>query len=485
MNSNKRKQLGAYFTPDAPAEALVRWAVRAPRDRLLDPSAGDGRFLALHRRSVGVETDPKSAAAARTNAPWALVHEGDFFSWADRTRERFECTAGNPPFIRYQRFAGEVRARALRLCERLGAGFSALTSSWAPFLVAAASVLKPGGRMAFVVPAEIGHAPYAAPLIKYLLSHFADVRILAVREKIFPELSEDAWLLYAEGFGARSEGLLFSVTEKFEFANSPPGNGRFVSFADLTRWNWRLRPFLLTEELLDLYFDLLQRQTTVRLGDLARVGIGYVTGANDFFHLRPSIARQLGIPKRFLQVSVRNGRVLREHAITRRVVEEWLARDEACLLLNLPPDTLLPESVRHYLETSQGREARETYKCRMRDPWYSVPDVTVPNAFLSYMSGHLPALVANDAECAGTNSVHTVRLMSHVPLGKIQEAWTKSLTTLSCELEGHPLGGGMLKIEPREAQRVALRLAERFDRRTDEIMMQGVDTLRNWRHCNA
>jgi adenine-specific DNA-methyltransferase len=30
------------------------------------------------------------------------------------------------------------------------------------------------------------------------------------------------------------------------------------------------------------------------------------------------------------------------------------------------------------------------------------------------------------------------------------------MTALSCEIEGHPLGGGMLKIEPGEAARLLL-----------------------------
>ena len=45
--------------------------------------------------------------------------------------------------------------------------------------------------MAFVVPAEFGHAPYATPLIEYFVGHFSVVQIVAVREKLFPELSED------------------------------------------------------------------------------------------------------------------------------------------------------------------------------------------------------------------------------------------------------------------------------------------------------
>jgi adenine-specific DNA-methyltransferase len=54
---------------------------------------------------------------------------------------------------------------------------------------------------------------------------------------------------------------------------------------------------------------------------------------------------------------------------------------------------------------------------------------------------------------------------------------------LSCEVEGQPLGGAMLKIEPREAQRIlvpdtpdgAELLAAR------EVLERGTDELRRWR----
>jgi adenine-specific DNA-methyltransferase len=163
LRSLTQKEAGAYYTPDVVAECLLAWALRSDDDRLLDPSCGDGRFISGHRNSVGIEQDPVAAKAAVARAPWALVHEGDFFSWASNTLERFECAAGNPPFIRYQSFSGPVRARALAICAGVGAKFNGLASSWAPFLVATATRLQPGGRMAFVVPAEIGHAPYAAP----------------------------------------------------------------------------------------------------------------------------------------------------------------------------------------------------------------------------------------------------------------------------------------------------------------------------------
>jgi adenine-specific DNA-methyltransferase len=73
-----QKHSGAFFTPDPIVGALLGWAIQSPDDRLLDPSCGDGRFLAGHRNSVGIEQDPVSAATAMERAPWALIHDGDF-----------------------------------------------------------------------------------------------------------------------------------------------------------------------------------------------------------------------------------------------------------------------------------------------------------------------------------------------------------------------------------------------------------------------
>jgi adenine-specific DNA methylase len=177
---------------------------------MLDPACGDGRFIARHPNSVGVDQDLNAAREAAQRAPAARVHHADFFEWAGETADRFECVVGNPPFIRYQRFKGVSRQRALTLCAQNGAIFSGLTSAWAPFLVVAASLLKPGGRAAFVVPAEIGHAPYAAPALEYFVQHFAQVHVGAIRNKLFPDLSEDCWLLYAEGFGGYTNEIRFS-----------------------------------------------------------------------------------------------------------------------------------------------------------------------------------------------------------------------------------------------------------------------------------
>lgn len=478
-----QKRSGAYFTPDDVAASLVAWACRKASDRMLDPSCGDGQFLAAHGNSVGIEQNPVSAHQAIARAPGALVHEGDFFAWATETRERFECAAGNPPFIRYQTFKGDMRRQALDLCSELGASFSGLSSSWAPFLVATASVLKRGGRMAFVVPAEIGHAPYAAPLLTYLVKSFAKVQIVAVREKLFPTLSEDCWLLYAEGFGGSADAIDLTIVDRFKPTKTPPKPQIRVDLIEWRSvWNCRLRPYLLPLSVRTLYAGALADTDSHPLSDFARVGIGYVSGNNDFFHLRPSDAARWDIPSALLQPTVRNGRAIPANAITKATVEAWRRHDEQVLLLRLTRSGEIPTSVRRYLDSGPGKEARLGYKCRNRTPWYAVPDVQIPDFVMSYMSGRKASLVRNSAGVTCTNSVHSVRVKDKALAAKLIPHWSTPFVRLSCELEGHALGGGMLKIEPREAGRILFPSSAMLAQAKGDELEEAIAELQRWRH---
>ena len=478
-----QKRSGAFFTPGDVSAALVAWACRTPDDRMIDPSCGDGQFLALHHNSVGIEQNPISAHHAIERAPGALVHEGDFFTWAIDTHERFECAAGNPPFIRYQTFKGELRRRALDLCLDLGARFNGLTSSWAPFIVATAGLLKRGARMAFVVPAEIGHAPYAAPLLDYLVASFSTVQIVAVRKKLFPALSEDCWLLYTEGFGGKADAIDLTVVDEFVPGRTPPRPSIRVDLEEWrTVWNRRLRPYLLPESVRSFYAAALADPQTRRLADFATVGIGYISGDNDFFHLRPSDAKRLRIPPALLQPSLRNGRAMPDRQISKATVDDWKRNDDPVLLLRLTRDQELPASVNDYLDSSAGREARQGYKCRNRAPWYVVPDVQIPDFMMSYMSGRDVNLVRNAAGISCTNSVHSIRVRDRALASKLLPQWSSSFVRLSCELEGHALGGGMLKLEPREAGRIAFPSTSTIAKCNDDDLGDAIGSLRRWRH---
>jgi adenine-specific DNA-methyltransferase len=238
----------------------------------------------------------------------------------------------------------------------------------------------------------------------------------------------------------------------------------------------------LSAECRNLYAETIEHRDSSRLEKLARIGIGYVTGDNKFFHLRPSEAAEWKIPAAFLRPSVRKGEVLRSARLTQSAVENWHKRDDEMLLLHIAKESEVPRTVQRYLDSEPGQIARTAFKCRTRSPWYSVPDVQTPDCFLSYMSGVQPVLVRNDARCTCTNSVHAVRLQNPREGSRVQAAWNSNFVQLSCEIEGHPLGGGMLKLEPGEASQIVIPGASALKRLPSRVIAEGVNTMRAWRH---
>lgn len=495
------KALGAYYTDALVAEYLVGWAVRGAADRVMDPSFGGGVFLqaACARLTelggdpaaqvFGVELDPQTHRQTRRALevirPQNLIHS-DFFAVEPGQLRPLEAVVGNPPFIRFQRFSGEARARALARAAAQGVQLSRLASSWAAFLVHSTALLQPGGRLAMVVPAELGHANYARPVLEHLLRSFERVQIVRFGRTLFPEISQDTVLVLAEGRGNRGGPALLELRDlaSAEDLGKTHPTGQAVEVSGLLEGRERLIEYHLSPELRGLYRAVGGSGRTARLGQVANVGIGYVTGNNDYFHLSPEQAGRLKIPGRFLRAAVRRGRALRGLEFGPGDWAAGLVSGEAGYLLHVAPEARLPGTLRGYIEQGRRQGVHLAYKCRVREPWYAVPHVHQPQAFLSYMSGAVPHLVANTADAVAPNSLHLVRSSRFSGLA-LAALWQTSLARLSAELEGHPMGGGMLKLEPGEAEKVRLPLPQLAPERLEELARELDRLLRAGRAAEA
>src|SRR4051812_32227733 len=87
-----QKARGAFYTPAAITGFLARWAVRTPDDRCLEPSCGDGAFVAsladryavlgrvnLSDSLYGVELEQGEVERAQAQAPTASIRTASFF----------------------------------------------------------------------------------------------------------------------------------------------------------------------------------------------------------------------------------------------------------------------------------------------------------------------------------------------------------------------------------------------------------------------
>lgn len=472
------KAFGAYYTGESVADFLAWWAIRNPSDSVIDPSFGDGAFLLaackrlreldgdIQTQVYGVEID--SEVHRVVSADFAMefgIHPSnlvnrDFFDF-DPPENRFDAVIGNPPFIRYHRFTSDTRRRALSRAARSGVKLTQLSSSWAPFVIHSAAMLKEDGRLAFVLPAELTHAAYARPVLDHLTGTFRKVTILTFKKRLFPHLNEDTVLLLAAGRGGSCTKLLHRDVSSSDELNTIRNadktelrRTRGLPVDEIVSGRRRVIERNIRKSASDLYHRLRQEGSALPLRKFADVGIGYVTGANDFFHLSEARQGELQIPGKYLKRAVRKTRVLRGTTLT---PDDWfnaLDSGDGEYLFHVGSGSDLPPPVLDYIASGEAKGVHNAYKCRVRNPWYAVPNVTPPDAFLTYMSGLTPRLVVNDARAVAPNTLHLVRMHTSSPcdVQDLSVLWLTSLTRLSVEIEGHSLGGGMLKIEPTEAE---------------------------------
>lgn len=506
------KLRGGYYTPQNVSDWLAAWAIRSPSETILEPSCGDGNLLlAAAKRLItlgtsvldagkqlqGVELSSAEANIARARvtellygADSRIVQVGDFFGWWDynrNTREKFDVVIGNPPFIRYQAFPEPARSRAMDLMAQAGLKANKLTNIWVPFVVASIEALKPGGRLALVIPAELLQVTYAGQLRKFLTSSFEHVGIISCNELFFEGAEQEVLLLLAEGALPETNSandcrvcLVEQPTVRLLIQSDPvdllsSADEKHVC-GDSEKW---LKYFLDSREI-EFMRELRKSDVTRNFSDFAEVDVGVVTGKNKFFVLRASELRALGLTKSVHPLVSRSAH-LRGAVINE---EEWKSlsdEDERVHLLNLTADSAsLSKSEANYVKDGEEEGYHTGYKCSIRNPWYKVPSAWVPDAFLFRQIYDFPRLVNNECGATATDTIHRVTVKGCDKQEFISSTYTY-LTAASAEIEGRSYGGGVLELEPTEAERLlvpsalnhALALAE-----ADEIVRRkGMDTL--------
>ncbi|MDT0275543.1 N-6 DNA methylase [Blastococcus goldschmidtiae] len=470
-----RKARGAFFTPEPVARHVTDWAVRSTDDKVLEPSCGEAAFLLaavdrLHAMTVsapadaakassgvldGVELHRPSAAAAQRvlNAAGvrSRVRAADFFT-VEPTGS-YDAVVGNPPYVRYQDFAGEARTRSRAAALRAGVTLTGLASSWAAFTVHSALFLKPGGRLGLVLPAELLSVNYAAEVRRFLLERFASVDLVLFTERVFPGVLEEVVLLMAEGYqeGPTDHANVYQVQNAAELARVPAGR-TWRPLRPEDKWT----PGLLPTDALTAYSALLAGSGFTDLETWGDTTLGMVTGNNKYFTLSPARVAELGLRSTdLLRLSPPGSRHLRGLALTTPALAD-LGEEGSATWLFRPSDEPSPAAW-EYIEAGHTAGVHLAYKCRVRKPWWRVPLVRPADLLLTYMNADTPRLTTNQAKAYHLNSVHGVYLRgglrdagrSLLPLGSLT-----SMTLLGAETVGRAYGGGMLKLEPREADRL-------------------------------
>jgi adenine-specific DNA methylase len=465
-----RKARGAYFTPNPVTRFIAKWAIRSPDDSVLEPSCGEAEFLlsaqqelsrisddgfvlgSLH--GVEIHKDSCETAKARLQACGVSpqIHNTDFFLF-DSDRQ-FDAVIGNPPYVRYQNFSGLARQRGLEACLRQGVRLSGLSSSWAPFVIHACSFLGPAGRLGLVLPAELLSVNYASDVRRYLLKRFSRIRLVLFRGLVFPDVQEEVVLLLGEGEGPTTHFELYETTSPSEL-DTIEGEAwtRFSPDSD-GKWSHAL----LSPEHVETFRQLASTSSFESLATWGTPYLGIVTGNNKYFTLTKEKVDELALsPRDLLSISPPGSRHLRGLAFSSTAWKEALNHGARGYLFYPRKGAKLSKAAVAYIDAGEKIDVHQAYKCRVREPWWRVPLVPVPDLFLTYMERDQPRLIANTAMAAHLNSLYGIRLSKgRKEVGKdlLPIAFLNSLTMLGAEMMGRSYGGGILKLEPREADRI-------------------------------
>lgn len=468
----EQKLRGGYYTPADLAGFLVRWIAHInPRD-VLEPSCGDGVFFpdlaatVPEARVTGFEIDRAEAkkalnAAAGAGLSGASITNTDFLGWAitalQSRAQRYDAILGNPPFIRYQYLPPLFQDRAEAIFSALGCKFTKHTNAWVPFILASFALLRPGGRLAMVVPAEIIHVTHAQSLRSYLGEQARRLVVVDPEELWFPGTLQGAVLLLAEKKAhpkEHGEGLgIFSVRGR-DFLRADPEavfraprsiNGKTVE----GKWTRALLDPS-TRSLLD---SLVSSRAARRFEDVADVDVGIVTGANKFFLVEdetveryalhqwahPMFGRSEHCPgivydERQHQANARKGNPTNFIWFKDRSVEK-------------------SRKGKIYIEQGIKENLHTRYKCRIRSPWYSVPSVYATEIGMLKRSHDTPRLILNHLRAYTTDTAYRISLKEGTA-EQLVYGFVNALTALSAELEGRHYGGGVLELVPSEIERL-------------------------------
>ena len=437
----------------------------------MEPAAGDAAFLVAAvsrlrelasdpdtRPTVdGVEIHAYSAQIAHERVQSAggeaRICQSDFF--AIEPRPTYDTVIGNPPFIRYQDFSGEARTQSRKAALRGGVSLTGLASSWAAFTIHSAMFLRQGGRLALVLPAELLSVNYAAPVRRFLFTRFRDIQLVLFDEQVFPEAEADVVLLLAEGYldGPTDHATIRQAKNTEELASL--GTGSTWTPADpADKWT----SSLVDPKALESLDKLLDTGVFTDLETWGDTTLGIVTGNNKYFTLSPQRVKELGLKsKELLHLSPPGSSHLRGLTLSKAALTK-LGKDGQPVYLFYPSSSPSAKAAA-YIEEGHRTGVDTAYKCRIRKSWFRVPVVPPADLLLTCMNADTPRLTANEARAHHLNSVHGVYLdakyrdmgMELLPLASLN-----SVTLLHAEIAGRAYGGGILKIEPKEADRWAM-----------------------------
>lgn len=468
------RKRGQFWTPDWVADAMVSWCA-ARADHVFDPAVGAGAFFRAAKRLEkrrgaqlclsGVEIDPEQIAIGCTlglaGEDYQQVAVNDFMGL--RFDRKFSAIVANPPYVRHHRFTQEYKSELRAFGYKItGSELDGRAGLHIFFLIKALTLLELDGRLAFIVPADTCEGRFAPILWAWIAKHFCIEGAVTFDSSAspFPGVDTNPIVLFLRNSPPADTMWWARVSE----AGSPDlcewcARGLGAWSSDTLKVVRRhtseaIKTGLSREE------PKVNHDTSAVLGDFFKVMRGVATGDNEFFFMDRQQIIAHGLPfDAFLRAIGRT----RDHAgptLTQDDLDKLDAMGRPTYLLSLGrgASSSLPPSVQKYLEIGKAKGLPERPLIAQRSPWYKMERRAPPPWLFAYLGRRNCRFMRNLAGAVPLTGFLCVypKADAHVDLDAATLALNDERTIANLTFVAKSYGGGALKVEPRNLERLPI-----------------------------
>lgn len=483
-NSSNQKLRGIYYTPNQLAEAMIDiFKDDTSIKSVFEPSCGDGVFIdAIVKSSLfnnievikAVEIQDEEILKIRNTYKAhkkISVEQGDFFRYYEEhyQTEKYDLIVGNPPYIRYQYLSAEQREIQSEILTTHGMKSNKLINAWVGFMVACVQMLSENGKLMFVIPAELLQVAYAEDLRLYLSNHFSAITLITFSKLVFPDIEQEVIVFIGER-GTKEKGIRIYEMDDLDMFDDIDYNANGFQKMLHVREKWT--KYFTSNEDIKLIQKIKLDDRFQMFGDIATINVGITTGNNAYFTVENKIVDKYSLHDTVLPLI---GRSSHAHGIN-FTKDDWKKNVDkgvkAYLVAfdNVDKDKL-PSSYVDYINLGEKEEQNTGYKCRIRDRWYVVPSIWIPDAFFLRRNNLYPKFVLNDCDAVSTDTMHRIKFNDGIDKKRIQLSYYNSISFAFSEISGRSYGGGVLEILPSELSKVVLpKIGDLSSQKVDELL---------------
>lgn len=365
-----RRNFGQYFTHPTVADFMINWVLESGQNQLYDPAFGLGvfhepisarsdiLFTASELDATIIEFWQHDRNHNSNHNPKFITIEDYLLAWG-KSHQNIIC---NPPYMRFQKFLNRDKV-AQAFQDQLGISLPGYMNTASAFLLKSIAEMDGTGRLAYIMPLEFLNTGYGSVVKERLLAsgHLVSIISLKCEKEVFPDAITSIGIILYDSQKQYSEVSFYTVKSILELMNLSAINPTQVVPVSALNPQEKWLPYFSVSGI-----EINPKQL-VTISYYGRFSRGIATGANEFFILKPSLAKQRNILAECIPCITRSSQIRTSIFNFDNYLE---LKDTDSPILLFSANKRHSKAARSYIQHGVANRFHERFLTKSRKPWY-------------------------------------------------------------------------------------------------------------------